>query len=724
MAKQSSTKSSKSGVVAVLLVVAVLGGYAGLKYGGVGKTKSSAVPKPDAQTEQSNQAQIQGVANVLPRECLAAAILNLDGVQTLFDEAGAGRIRQDPRWGPYWNALMAQMPDDGRLMYQIGQRLFQRELALACLDVDAREATKPGYLPPLVMVGALAPGTAVLPGYIQSQLERAEPQTTVRATPYAWEGVDLIRVVIGRSTFYGAVVGKAKIDATGQNQTPYLAVSWRPDTAARFALQKPEDKRLGENREFAALARRLEYTPGQQPLFAFCDLGTMKEQVYSVLARQSRRDSLVEWQFLKTRRLVDFLGLQELQGIGVALVQSTDGVRTRTYCHLTGLKGIVKVFVVPEGEIQGTSFYPPNTVLCNLWRLDASTVWRTLRQELSGIDLNLMHDMDAFLSNTKLRWGFDPELLVLSLGEEVGYGIVAGESLNAPYQTLVTLRTKDSAIVRAAVRLAGQLGVPCNEMAVGDETMHVFGRLEMPEGAPMPQSVQPVLAYVDGFTLLGTSTAVVRAAIEARRTGNDVTTAPDWDAFFERLPEARDGIGYVSSTYRDCLLTFLPQRPRMFDLNPHAELFTASASVVDYGLNGLFSESFSPSGSDVLLTGLSVLAALPDVFHWKEYWLDFQTQRVLEQVAQAKERIAKEYNLVTGTVVTADGTGRNTYDLVVAGYLPATPTDPRTARPIVIGPIGSPPHVPAEGEVEETQVQPPAASLGPPLDEIPAEEAG
>lgn len=705
MSTRKQKKAQGSGPVALIIIALLGAGFWYAKQQTPAKRAAQRAPQEAAATAKEEGTGLPPIAAIFPRDCVAAVVLNTGVMGQLLDGAGAKEIRQDPAWGPYWDAILRETSPEAAALYELGSRVFSGEIALACLALDLKECAEPGYLPPIALAGRLASASALLPGFLQTQLEKSQPAAQVRVSGYEWEGAELVRATVGKSVLYAATVAlPSKVSSAGggeseEKATPamYAVLSWRPDTVATLTRLAASTPRLAANREFQAMARKFELG-AEHALMGFVDVGTLRDQVYAHYQRESRRDSLLEWQFLKTRRLIDFLGLQELNGVGVAIKLAEDGVYTHSYVHLGNLAGAMKMFAVPPAELEGVAYFPPNTVLCSVSRIDVSNVWRTLRRDLTQIDLNLTQALDEFLSATERDFGFNPESLVLSLGDEWGYGVVEQEN-GGGYGTLAFVRTKDNALVRAAAQLAGRLGIEYRTYGRERETIHCFGEFNFGDYLPQSLTLAPALAFVDGYTLVGSNLSVVEAAIAARRTGNDVTTAPEWESLFRNVPANQDGLAYLASTYRECLLTVLPQRPRMFDLSGHTELFTSAVTSIDYHTGGVERRAYSPSGSDVLLKGLSLLAAAPDVMRYKEWWLDMQTERVLEQVAEAKAAMAEQYNLTEGTVVTADGTGKNTFDLIVAGLLPATPVDPRSGQPIVLNPIGQPPRLPTEAEL-------------------------
>lgn len=196
---------------------------------------------------------------------------------------------------------------------------------------------------------------------------------------------------------------------------------------------------------------------------------------------------------------------------------------------------------------------------------EAAELWKVLRGVVNELVPEGRADFEAGLAEAGAELGIDVEALVASLGDEAFVALVLDSAstftvpdLNVAMPTpglLVGLRLKTPLLTqrleKALKDMEGQ--VPMARTTVGDVTL-----TSVPLPMPIPFAVQPTMAYraADGMLLLGSSTDVVRKALEAATSGK--RRLLDSAAFAAELggkAPANNGIVYLGRRFAKALGT-------------------------------------------------------------------------------------------------------------------------------------------------------------------------
>ena len=142
-------------------------------------------------------------------------------------------------------------------------------------------------------------------------------------------------------------------------------------------------------------------------------------------------------------------------------------------------------------------------------------------------------------------------------------------------------------------------------------------------------------------------------------------------------------------------------QPLPVDLTGQDQLLSPSVGVLRYTGDGILRETWSESGRDLFFSATLLAGYIPDLLKLRERYQYIILHERLAAIRDAKQKLAAMYGLSEGTLITADGEGKNTYDLVTAGLLPEQPMCPITGKALLVNPIGTAPTSPLFGEATE-----------------------
>ncbi len=260
------------------------------------------------------------------------------------------------------------------------------------------------------------------------------------------------------------------------------------------------------------------------------------------------------------------LGVRGIQGVGLNMSLTTEGMGQALYLHAPGRKtGILSLFGAPNTDLTPPSFVPSDVAQAFTMALDFQGLWTEARRVMNEIDPDILEQFDAGLEMAQMMLQIDVQKdLIGSLGKVItvyqltpdgageGEGKqVEGEPGGTPEgaatpmtpTTVVVLGLSDGAKFAQTVKAlmaATMPGVAQEEEYLG----HTLYYTEASEGAEQ----QPCFAFVGDNFIYASQLDALRSVI--RRQGKDgvqgLVGSEEFARAMQRVPGKRIAVSYTN----------------------------------------------------------------------------------------------------------------------------------------------------------------------------------
>jgi len=335
------------------------------------------------------------------------------------------------------------------------------------------------------------------------------------------------------------------------------ALSFAPAAAQEAPATPPGPETVAERTSFAEVTRQLDANGN---LFAYISaeaslrtLDTFIEglipAIDGALARNAHNPDFQD----RGKAVVTLLhhayresGLRDLSGVGISSVAvGRNFYRNRLVVHHwpENNKGkLWSMFGTAPHELQGLSFLPPTTVWAGFRDLDLKLLWDwqkdlVMRSGSSTLiadyqrgieEMKKTIDIERLIGSTAGEVGF-----ILTLNPEHMVNVPAGGQVIAfPEPGLVlAIRVMDDALIRFIEGYLQQRQLPIAKQAFGDVQASVLAMQ-----LPLPFTLQPSFAMMDGYLLMATSPTLFGEVIAARRgTGPRLVDTPEFKRMADQI---------------------------------------------------------------------------------------------------------------------------------------------------------------------------------------------
>lgn len=620
-----------------------------------------------------------------PRNTFLVLKMDLAAASGLAAENGWGAALATPVLTDYFRRVVGALDPEAQTLVRVLAGYLRKELVLGVMP------------PPTLNVEA----TLNVPAVFAARLEPGQSTALLSALRTAYkadfpERADVIRQE--GPEMWSVSTAKGKLYCSLPEATGIFFASMDPELL-RAAVKRGggAEGTVLQNSEYAKVRRKFLSRESAPPLlFAFCDAKTMMDSWKASMERKGRVDTLLEKQFYDVRKLIDGLGLSHARGLAYLVHASTDGARSHAYLDLEGkYEGIFEMFAsTREMSLSAPGYLPADLESFTGAMLQVGRAWDAIKKAMSQVGgapyAAFLALQDSFAAST----GTTVDDLIYELGNE----LALAETPGRPRDGLLLLRTKSDRFPRLLEQMAMRFGRSVARRAYS----HGPGYVVEGGAAHFPFSRWPAFTYKEPFTYLAGSPERLEAVFTAQAAGNVMAERDDFktlsgmssgERHFVRFVSA-EGLAARAGAPMGELLTLGLVRGLPVDLSAQRRLLEASLMVGAYEGDGVVVRSFSEQGGELFHHGLVGLGMAPDVLRMRERYQIMLLRERLAGVEAAKARLASMYGLSAGTPVTADGEGRNTYDLLTAGLLSEQPMCPITRQPLLINPIGTPPASP------------------------------
>jgi hypothetical protein len=345
---------------------------------------------------------------------------------------------------------------------------------------------------------------------------------------------------------------------------------------------------------------------------------------------------------------------------------------------------------------------------------EAAELWKVLRSLVNELIPEARADFEKGLAEAGAELDIDVEAMVASLGDEAFVALVLDSAttftvpeLNVPLPTpglLVGLRLKQPMLSQRLELALKEMEkqMPLVRTTVGDTTL-----TSVPVPVPLPFAVQPTLAYraADGMLLFGSSTDVVRKALETAASGKRrlLNSAAFAEEFGGKVPD-NNGVIYLGRRFSKAIGT-LQQAAIDKAVADDADdagvaLLSKIRTMMGEGAHDVTVVVNQPEGVQMLSRGTAgperylqagliapagILAGitLPAIAKARDRAREAACINNLRQLDAAKEQWALENNKADGAEVDAAG---------IAEYLRnGIPVCPETKAPYKLNALGTAP---------------------------------
>lgn len=264
-------------------------------------------------------------------------------------------------------------------------------------------------------------------------------------------------------------------------------------------------------------------------------------------------------------KLPEFLrqqGVFAVRGLGVSTVPRGDGL-SNVKCFVSRDPGAAKLPLwrglvggAPR-RVAAVGYLPADTVLVRAFSAELNQLWALLRQSVKELAApEQAADFEAGLGRAATELGVGIDELMASLGDEGFLSLqfapdatVAlpspGGMFNLPRPSLLAgLAVKNDRLLSLLEAQFAKNGMPLVKTQVAGATL---SSVNLPLPSPVP--VQPTFTVHNGYLLIGSSPEVVTAALGAATAGNGLAASDAFKQAFPALPEAHNGIFYVSPRF-------------------------------------------------------------------------------------------------------------------------------------------------------------------------------
>ncbi|TAN39218.1 MAG: hypothetical protein EPN23_00410 [Verrucomicrobia bacterium] len=263
------------------------------------------------------------------------------------------------------------------------------------------------------------------------------------------------------------------------------------------------------------------------------------------------------------------IGLYAVRGVAFSSVPRADGLHTaRFFLHRTPATGTLwRVTGGAPRTLQGVRLLPRDTVLASVQNIDLAAAWQLARDGVRQIGgAAALAAMDAGLEATRTNLGINVQALMGALGDEALLAVQLSSASNIMVTTggrlqvyprpavLIAFALRDAAVVRAQFAALAQRGLlrPLEPM----DGAPVYATPMLPaQNTSFP--LAPVFVVRDDFLLFATLPDVAAAAQAAMRTGEGLSTTPEFRKAFAELPrQAINGLVYMHPKFSQTLQDF------------------------------------------------------------------------------------------------------------------------------------------------------------------------
>ncbi|MBE7560714.1 hypothetical protein HS125_17940 [bacterium] len=563
-----------------------------------------------------------------------------------------------------------------------------------------------GYIEGEVMLGVMPPTrldvetTLAVPAVLVGRLDKTRPVGFLAALRNAYRQDFPQRsevLVTEAGDVWSIATRKSKLYCSWQEEPGLFFASMDADLLKRtLARPAAAADSLAQNPQYAQIKKKFARPDsGRALLLAFCDVKTTVNNLYAYMEQQGRVDSLREKQYYDLRRLVDGLGATHVRSLAFLVESASDGVRSTRYVDLGGkYEGLLHLFSTRGSEeLQSPALVPADLAAFSAAVLQLGPTWDAVKKAMDKIGGSpaaaFAQLSGAFASTT----GVSLDDLFNEMGDE----LAVGYSTSRPEPVLILARTKSDRGARLLKEMAERMGLSVQRGSLPHGPSYSVGR-----GAAFPFSHWSAFTYKEPFTYWADSPETLVAVFEAQAAGRVMAERPDLRALASQMPGDRHVMQFVSPDYLaaraserpDGLFSLGLVRRLPVDLSAQRSLLEPRLSLGQYAGDGIVLRGLSRKGGDLGQEAVLLLGAVPDLLRLRDRYQVMLLRERLTMVDEAKKRLAQMYGLSQGTPITADGEGKNTYDLLTAGLLSEQPVCPITRQPLIVNPIGVAPTSP------------------------------
>ncbi len=560
-----------------------------------------------------------------------------------------------------------------------------------------------GYVKGEIMLGVMPPPklsvetTLSLPAVVVAQVDASQSVGLPNAlrTAYRRDFPERSEVLAQESPeIFSIATRKAKLYCSWQETTGLLMASMDMDLLQKtLARRGAMEGSITQNSEYAQINKKFaQAESGRTMLLVFCDAKTTVDNWYAYMERQGRVDTLREKQYYDLKRVIDGLGVTGVRGLALLVQSASDGARTTRYVDLGGkYEGIFKLLAPTGNEsLAAATLVPADMAAFTAAVVQVGPAWDAVKKAMTQVGGTPNAAFNRMLDAFNYANGVSLDDLVYELGNEVAVAYDVGRA----DPSLVLLRAKSDRSARLLTQMAERLGLAVNRRSMSHGPVYSVGA----GASSLPFSKWPAFTYKEPFMYLADSAATLERVFAAQASGQVMAGRDDFKALSGKLAGERHYLSFVTP---DFLLTASAHaseglfnlglvRGLPVDFSPQKPLLEPCLVAGQYAGEGLVVRSVSQKGGDLGLAGMLALGKAPDVLRLRERYQIMLLQQRLAMIDEGKQRLAQMYGLTTGTPVTADGEGKNTYDLLTAGLLGEQPMCPFTHQPLIVNPVGTP----------------------------------
>jgi hypothetical protein len=382
----------------------------------------------------------------------------------------------------------------------------------------------------------------------------------------------------------------------------------------------------------------------------------------------------------KVKTAINWSGLFSLESYASSMA-TVEGTLCRTisvasFAEDDAEKPLWRILASEPKVLQGIQYAPADAVLTlnstasldEAWKVanEAVATFLPTEQAAAFNQQIAMVEMMMGAELSKLLGSLENEIFIsLQLSEEKQCMLPMGRqsvTIGEP-SLLIGLQTQSPLISQLILQKLQQFGAPTLQ---GQHGAFVLNKLNVP--MPMPFPVAPTLVQTDAYLLIGTSPAVITAALDSQAAQNGLISTPLYQKLLAEAPEKTSGIEFLSprfmQTYMDVMMQTLgsemgAEGPGMMEIMFGRLANIQSGSYMLKTPSGFYSKGYGDYGgaqvaemASTAYVGMLSAIAIPSFQKARSNSMEKSCINNLRILEAATEQWAMENGKTNGTPVT------------------------------------------------------------------------